>query len=165
VAGKVRGANWYLVEHAKGRGYVYGNLLEEPAAKLLPPAPPAAAQTTIRPAGTVFQDTLRDGSQGPEMVVIPAGRFSPAGEGDNNEHPQHRVTLAEPFVLLPFAGVQGAEPPGGGRVPEPTCSPSPDCSPAHEGHLAPLRAKDVVELSDKGSPKYLKTGISRRPSQ
>lgn len=36
------------------------------------------------------------------MVVIPAGSFlmgSPAGEGADDEHPQHRVTLAEPFAL------------------------------------------------------------------
>ncbi|AUB84950.1 hypothetical protein THSYN_25410 [Candidatus Thiodictyon syntrophicum] len=43
-------------------------------------------------------------SQGPEMVIIPAGSFlmgSPEGEEDRDskEGPQHRVTIARPFAL------------------------------------------------------------------
>ena len=45
------------------------------------------------------------------MVVIPAGTFtmgSPAGEGQENERPQHERTIAQPFAVgndeLTFAG-------------------------------------------------------------
>ena len=38
----------------------------------------------------------------PEMVVVPAGDFlmgSPDGKGSDNEHPQHKVTVAKPFAV------------------------------------------------------------------
>ena len=64
---------------------------------------PAAAPASSA-AGTVFRDTLADGSQGPEMVVIPAGTFlmgSPENEKERfeDEVPQHEVTLEKPFAL------------------------------------------------------------------
>jgi len=37
---------------------------------------------------------------------VPAGRFlmgSPAGRGDDDEHPQHEVTIAKPFAVSKFA--------------------------------------------------------------
>jgi len=46
--------------------------------------------------GTVFRDTLQDGSQGPEMVWIPAGSFRMGdiqGGGDSDEQPVHEVTV------------------------------------------------------------------------
>lgn len=51
----------------------------------------------------MFHDRLRDGSAGPEMMIIPAGRFlmgSPKGEGKrkNNER-QHEVMIEQPFAL------------------------------------------------------------------
>ncbi|PZN81345.1 MAG: formylglycine-generating enzyme family protein [Candidatus Methylumidiphilus alinenensis] len=63
------------------------------------------AEITIQiPAGTVFRDRLKDGSEGPTMVVIPAGHFmmgSPEAEKDriSNEGPQHRVNFAKPFAM------------------------------------------------------------------
>jgi len=61
------------------------------------------------PTGGVFRDTLKDGSQGPEMVVVPAGSFlmgspedEPGHEGD--ESPQHLVTFAKPFAIGKYAG-------------------------------------------------------------
>lgn len=50
------------------------------------------------PEGTEFNDTLQDGSAGPTMVVIPAGRFlmgSPEDvpEGLSDEGPQRQVTI------------------------------------------------------------------------
>ena len=47
---------------------------------------------------------FRDCDGCPEMVVVPAGSYtmgSPASEGGryNNEGPQHRVTIAEPFAV------------------------------------------------------------------
>lgn len=53
--------------------------------------------------GTVFRDTLGDGSAGPEMVVIPAGAFrmgcvSGAGCQDD-ELPVRTVTFEKPFAI------------------------------------------------------------------
>jgi len=46
----------------------------------------------------VFQDSLQDGGLGPEMVVIPAGRFKMGdiqNNGDRDEKPIHDVTLKQ----------------------------------------------------------------------
>jgi formylglycine-generating enzyme required for sulfatase activity len=48
--------------------------------------------------GNVFRDRLQDGSLGPKMVVIPAGRFRMGdiqGGGDDNEKPVHRVSIKQ----------------------------------------------------------------------
>ena len=55
-----------------------------------------------------FRDTLKDGSQGPEMVVIPAGEFlmgSPESESErrDSEGPQHKVVIAKPFAMGRYA--------------------------------------------------------------
>ncbi len=55
-----------------------------------------------------FVHRLKDGSQGPAMLVIPAGRFlmgSPAREIERfgHEGPQHPVTLARPFAIGRYA--------------------------------------------------------------
>lgn len=45
----------------------------------------------------IFQDTLTDGSLGPEMVMIPAGTFQMGdiqGVGNNNEKPVRQVSIA-----------------------------------------------------------------------
>ncbi|MCH9699357.1 MAG: SUMF1/EgtB/PvdO family nonheme iron enzyme [Gammaproteobacteria bacterium] len=57
-----------------------------------------------RKPGTVYRDTLKDGSKGPEMVVIPAGSFmmgSPETEKDrdSDEGLQHRIEISKPFAL------------------------------------------------------------------
>ncbi len=52
--------------------------------------------------GKVFRDRLEDGSEGPEMVVVPAGSFRMGrlqGRGDNDEKPVRTVTLAKPFSI------------------------------------------------------------------
>jgi len=46
--------------------------------------------------GEVFRDSLKEGSQGPEMVVIPAGSFRMGdiqGGGDKDEKPVHEVHI------------------------------------------------------------------------
>ena len=58
----------------------------------------------VRKPGTVFHDVLKDGSKGPEMVVIPQGSFvmgSPENEKDRDkdEGPQHRIEITKPFAL------------------------------------------------------------------
>ncbi len=53
------------------------------------------AQATGKPG-----KTFRDCPDCPEMVVIPAGSFEMgANDGDSNERPPHRVTLARPFAI------------------------------------------------------------------
>jgi len=52
----------------------------------------------------VFTDKLQDGSSGPEMVIIPAGKFmmgSPLSEKGRyrDESPQHLVNIGKPFSL------------------------------------------------------------------
>jgi len=52
--------------------------------------------------GTVFRDTLADGSRGPEMVVVPAGSFRMGdlqGGGYSNEKPVHTVRIERPFAV------------------------------------------------------------------
>jgi formylglycine-generating enzyme required for sulfatase activity len=66
-------------------------------------AQPAAAMPSDRPPGEVFNDCNGEGWC-PEMVVVPAGSFlmgSPEDEAarSDNEGPQHRVTIAEPFAI------------------------------------------------------------------
>src|SRR5262249_18837276 len=53
-------------------------------------------------AGKVFRDRLKNGQEGPEMVVIPAGSFQMGdlrGEGDENEVPVHTVRFQKPFAI------------------------------------------------------------------
>ena len=52
----------------------------------------------------VFQDALKSGGEGPQMVVLPTGRFrmgSPPGEAgrSNNEGPVHTVTISRPIAM------------------------------------------------------------------
>ena len=52
--------------------------------------------------GTVFQDNLKDGSSGPEMIIIPAGTFQMGdihGMGTDDEKPVHKVNIRKPFAL------------------------------------------------------------------
>jgi formylglycine-generating enzyme required for sulfatase activity len=55
----------------------------------------------------VFRDPLRDGGEGPALVVIPAGRFlmgSPVGEaGRRKDERQHQIVMAHPFFLGRYA--------------------------------------------------------------
>ena len=58
--------------------------------------------------GPVFRDPLKDGSEGPKMVLIPPGSFlMGAPESDNEaeacEKPQHRVSIARPFAIGRYA--------------------------------------------------------------
>ena len=65
-------------------------------------SPLTAAQERALEAGDLF----RKGADSPEMIVVPAGRFllgSPADQGDDDEHPQHGVTITKPFAVSKFA--------------------------------------------------------------
>jgi formylglycine-generating enzyme required for sulfatase activity len=59
-------------------------------------------QRAISKPGAVLCDKLKDGSQGPEMVVIPAGTFKMGdiqGKGGYDEKPVHAVRIAKPFSI------------------------------------------------------------------
>ncbi|GEM_PF-1499830 len=61
------------------------------------PATPAPATPVATPSTNTFRDTLKDGSSGPEMIVIPAGTFKMGdiqGGGYSSEQPVHDVTVA-----------------------------------------------------------------------
>ncbi|MFK7862530.1 MAG: SUMF1/EgtB/PvdO family nonheme iron enzyme [Granulosicoccus sp.] len=67
---------------------------------------PASDRQFTRKPGDTYRDTLEDGSQGPAMVIIPAGRYlmgSPDGEGHEDEHPQHEVVIPAPFSMGQYA--------------------------------------------------------------
>ena len=53
--------------------------------------------------GRTFRDDLRSGGEGPEMVVVPAGRFRmgcvSGQDCDDDEYPVHRVTISAPFAV------------------------------------------------------------------
>jgi formylglycine-generating enzyme required for sulfatase activity len=53
-------------------------------------------------AGDVFADRLRDGSRGPEMIVIPVGRFRMGDIQDKGyafSKPVHEVAIPRPFAM------------------------------------------------------------------
>ena len=60
-----------------------------------------AAQPDLR-TGQVFRDRMKNGTNGPEIVVIPAGRFRMGdiqGKGLNDEQPVHEVRIRRPFAV------------------------------------------------------------------
>jgi formylglycine-generating enzyme required for sulfatase activity len=61
----------------------------------------SAAQPALR-AGQLFRDPMKKGTNGPEMVVIPAGRFRMGdiqGKGLTDEQPVHEVHIRKPFAV------------------------------------------------------------------
>jgi formylglycine-generating enzyme required for sulfatase activity len=68
------------------------------------PSRTAAVLSTAEECGLQPKDTFRECEGCPEMVVVPAGRFtmgSPDGEKDrsSSEGPQHEVTVRQPFAV------------------------------------------------------------------
>ena len=62
----------------------------------------AAQERALKPSDSLPKE-CRDC---PEMVVLPAGRFtmgSPEGQGEYTEHPAHEVTIPQPFAVAKFA--------------------------------------------------------------
>jgi len=80
-----------------------------------PPRPPQKQEetnwqepTTSLAPGTVFRDTLKDGTKGPEMVVVSAGTFTMGdisgilgiwSDGYKDEKPTHKVTISRNFSI------------------------------------------------------------------
>ena len=110
VTGRLLDRNWYRVETSAGiTGYVYGELLREPAARPAPvatprPAPKPVATPTVpaaQPAVTTARgEAARDCATCPEMVVLSAGSFTMgSSSGDRTEKPAHKVSIARPFAM------------------------------------------------------------------
>lgn len=69
----------------------------------------AYAEEVTYIAGDTFRDALNDGSMGPEMVVVPSGKFlmgSPETEKDYHFHftevPQVEIMISKPFAVGKF---------------------------------------------------------------
>ena len=61
----------------------------------------SAAQPSLR-TGQVVRDRMKIGTDGPEMIVIPAGKFRMGdiqGRGLNVEQPVHEVHIRRPFAV------------------------------------------------------------------
>jgi formylglycine-generating enzyme required for sulfatase activity len=73
---------------------------QPPVVKLQP-----EKQITVKPRPPivkVFRDRLKNGGEGPEMVVVPARSFRMGdilGGGRQNEQPARRVRIAKPFAI------------------------------------------------------------------
>jgi formylglycine-generating enzyme required for sulfatase activity len=117
VTGRVVGGNWYRVETDAGmKGYIFGDLIQEPQAAAPPkqaePVPPKQEKKVVKaapaprpvaptPAGSLQRLTaIRDCEDCPEMVSLPPGSFI-MGErnGDPSERPAHQVTIRKPFAI------------------------------------------------------------------
>ncbi|MCL2713871.1 MAG: formylglycine-generating enzyme family protein [Alphaproteobacteria bacterium] len=91
-----------------GRTMAQGAAAPPPVAAVAPCGNDATVQRAEERAFKP-KDSFRECDPGcPEMVVVPAGSFtmgSPAGEEDRNEDegPEHRVTIAQPFAVGRFA--------------------------------------------------------------
>jgi formylglycine-generating enzyme required for sulfatase activity len=102
----------------------------------------------------------------PEMIVIPAGSFmmgSPASQGNVNEHPQHKVTIAQQFgvgryevtfdewdACVADGGCNGYKPadPGWGRGRRPVISVSWNDANAYVAWLVKKTGKSYRLLSE-----------------
>jgi formylglycine-generating enzyme required for sulfatase activity len=76
---------------------------KEPVVGEVPsPSAKSAKDVEVLKPGSVFRDTLRDGSSGPEMVVVPPGKFRMGdiqGSGYASERPVHPVRIPRPFAI------------------------------------------------------------------
>lgn len=81
------------------------------------PPPAKAAQTPVKPAqasvspahAPSLPPTMTNPKDGANMILIPAGESlmgSPAGEGSDDEHPQHRVSL-DAFYIYKYQVTNG----------------------------------------------------------
>lgn len=65
---------------------------------------PLSLGATEKP-GSIFKDKLKNGGEGPEMVVVPPGFFRMGavnGGGDSDEKPVHQVKISRPFGIGRF---------------------------------------------------------------
>lgn len=65
----------------------------------------AHAEKNGRPVFKQIRDKLKDGSWGPELIVLPAGKVTMGdvyGDGLNDEGPVHEVTITKAFAIGKF---------------------------------------------------------------
>ncbi|ROQ20289.1 serine/threonine-protein kinase PpkA [Marinimicrobium koreense] len=53
-------------------------------------------------AGATFYNELRDGDRGPEMVIVPAGRFTMGSKLDSRSMPERNVRIPRAFAISRF---------------------------------------------------------------
>ncbi|MFZ1641988.1 MAG: formylglycine-generating enzyme family protein [Candidatus Contendobacter sp.] len=102
-------ARWAVESWALALGILVASV-ERPQPALETPrppvVPPVASSSSLKPL-TVFRDRLHDGSDGPAMIVIPAGKFwmgSPENEeGRKSDERRHRVKIERPFAIGQYA--------------------------------------------------------------
>ncbi|WP_295437524.1 formylglycine-generating enzyme family protein [uncultured Thiodictyon sp.] len=103
-------AHWAVETWALALGIIAGPVIfptPTPTPAAAPPPPPKPAKEPQPPPKPTFRDRLKDGSEGPEMVRLPPGRFlmgAPAEDdlADAKERPQHEVRIARPFAIGRF---------------------------------------------------------------
>jgi len=119
-------------------------------------------------AGTVFRDRLKDGSQGPEMVWIPAGTFQMGdiqGTGHEDEQPVHsvsvnkfamgryEVTFAEYDQFVQATGINKPSDQGWGRDNRPVINVSWDDATAYTEWLS-LQTGQTYRLPTEAEWEY-----------
>jgi formylglycine-generating enzyme required for sulfatase activity len=107
-------AHWAVESWALALGVIQQPLPEikpVPAPSISPVPPPRVSVALPMPPVlkplSVFRDQLRDGSDGPAMIAIPAGEFwmgSPESEeGRGSDERRHRVKIEQPFAIGQYA--------------------------------------------------------------
>ncbi|MFZ4791214.1 MAG: SUMF1/EgtB/PvdO family nonheme iron enzyme [Candidatus Competibacteraceae bacterium] len=87
----------------------FGGCVDEMTPSLPSPHPSdtLSSQSKIKTALSVFHDRLRDGSNGPTMITIPAGEFwmgSPENEAERESRERnHWVEIEQPFAIGQYA--------------------------------------------------------------
>ncbi len=89
--------------------------------------------------GSEIVDKLRDGTDGPVMIVVPAGSFEMGDDnGPPSERPAHTVTLTQPFAVsrteVTIADYRKFAAASGKQVDERLRSAEPDAPIAFVGH-------------------------------
>ncbi len=93
---------WTRAAMVEALGALLPSLTPPPRPSPKPPPPPKQPE-----AGELM---LEKSPERPALVYIPSGSFmmgSPDGEGEDDEHPQHRVELTRPFLMAATPVTQG----------------------------------------------------------
>ena len=97
----MRSASRYRIR-SSSRDRIYGFRLVRVEDDAQKPLRYRESKTAPKRAVEVFRDTLRSGGQGPEMVVLPTGRFRMGdlgGSGIDDERPVRTVTISRPIAM------------------------------------------------------------------